>query len=442
MSLRVWAPGDWVPDDGNDGKEYPIIDKPDLQEIVYDKWIQNMSYITANIVAVFNQWFCSFFEPSYFKFVRIKTQSTLADFKSFMRDIYKKNKPFLVIDPRPPEVVEDFIWNQNMTNRFNMIDPSIDRIGAELMYSLPIFESDLFELRFRRNRWRIEFDVMIMEESMNRAHNVFNRLVMGIRHNSKFTLIRHVPILLPERHVWNIARFHRLEVGTEEFLRFLNSISRYPILCRALNNGKLMYYMQYELHMYVDVPGLPSKDSPEMSEAIEIGARVTDQFIFTADLPSDFVFLTAKENVGKFDRGIKEDPEAITFISPIYADMPWPKEVGEYKLTNKVDIELQAGDKPVLNILEFIKSFDPHIAHTIIEYASTGLPIKELLKVYVYPNGSMQNVGSVLHNDGCVELTNPIYNQLYTCCIYVNLHNVNLIRKGKHTEYVGDLEKY
>ena len=116
MGLQIYAPGDWIPDDGGNGRGYPIEDKPDLSEIIYDKRVQKISYITANLVAVFNEWIQSFFEPDYFKFVRIKTQSTFSDFKSFMKDIYKKEKPFMVIDPRPPEIVEDFIFAQNMLN--------------------------------------------------------------------------------------------------------------------------------------------------------------------------------------------------------------------------------------------------------------------------------------------------------------------------------------
>lgn len=444
MALKIWSPTDFIADSGWNGRDYPIPEANyDTHDIIYDNRVQNVSYIQAQLAGVFNEWFLSFFEDNYFKFVRIKTQSTLKDFKSFMKEIYKKEKPFLVIDPRPTEIVEDSIFAQNMLNRYNMLDPKHDNIGMKMMYALQIFHSDLFEMWFRRNRWRQEFDVMIMEESINRQTNIFNNIVMNIRHNSRFTLVRHVPVLLPTRHIKNIARFHLKNWESDEFVDFLNSISLYPIKKRYLGNGTPMFYMDYELHIHVEVPSFPAKDSAENTDAIELGARVTDMFIFTADLPSEFMFLTQKEYVGRFDRAIPSDPDAITFISPIYADMPWPTEIGDYKLTNRVDIEVQEGDSPCMDVIGLLRDFSMDVYETVKEYIEQeAYNISDLMKVDVYPNGSMKTVGSILHNNGVLELVAPQTNKLYTASIYVNLHNVNLIRKGKTTEYIGDIEKY
>lgn len=442
MSIKIYSPTDFIADTGWNGRSYPIEDKPDDTEIIYDKMMQNTSHIQANMVAVFNNWFCSFFDSTYFRFVRIKTQSTLNDFKSFMKNIYKKDKPYLVIDPRSPEIVEDSIFAQNMLTRYNMVDPDHDNIGMKMLYAIDVMSSDLFELHYRRMRWKIEFDIMIMEESMNRRDNVFTQMVMNIRHNSKFTLIRNVPVVLPMRYIQNIARFHGKDWKSEEFLEFLNGISKYPIIKRHLGNGKPVFMMRYELHVYVETPGLPSKDSPENSEAIELGARIVDQFIFTADLPSEFIFLTKKEYVGRFDHHIEEAPDDITFISPIYADMPWPKELNGFTLTNKVDIQVQVDDDPTLQIIPFLEEYNQEVYDEVLNFIRHGGDISTLVKVRVYPNGSMADVGSVLHKDGTLELLAPTPNKLYTACIYVNLKDVNLIRDGKNKKYIGEIEKY
>lgn len=442
MSFKIYSPTDFIADEGWNGRSYPIEDKPDDSEIIYDKQIQNIAYVKANLVAVFTDWITSFFTPNYFRFVRIKTQSTLSDFKNFMKAIYKKDKPFMVIDPRPPEIVEDSIFAQNMLNRYNMIDPDHDNIGMKILYSMDVMESDLFELKFRRMRWRIEFDIMIMEESMNRQENTYTTMVMNIRHNSKFMLVRNVPFVIPIRYIKNIANFHDMNWDSEEFLEFLNSISKYPIIKRRLGNGTPMFYLKYELHIYVETPGFPSKDGPENSDAIELGARIVDQFTFSADLPSEYIFLTKKEYVGKFDRHIDDNPDDVSFISPIYADMPWPKEWQGYTMTNKIDIEVQVDDDPKIQILPLLEEYHQDVHDTIIEYLDRGGKISDLVHVRVFPNGSMQDIGSILHNDGFLEILNPQQNKLYTACIYVKLHDVNLIRDGKTKEFIGDIEKY
>ena len=55
MALEIYGPGDFIPDDGGNGRGYPIEDKEEPTEIVYDKRIQKISYITANMVALFTE---------------------------------------------------------------------------------------------------------------------------------------------------------------------------------------------------------------------------------------------------------------------------------------------------------------------------------------------------------------------------------------------------
>lgn len=449
MALHVWAPGDWRPDPGDQGKEYPIEKEEEIyeQEIVYDNCIQRTAYNQANIVACFNEWIQSFFEPNYFKFVRIRTQTAYAEFKSFMKNIYKKEKPFMVIDPRSIEPVEDSLFGQNMINRYNLIDPVNDDIGAKLLYSMSIMKDDMFELVYRRNRFRFEFDVMIMEQTMDRQSNTYNNMIMNIRHNSKFLIHRTVPLLLPSKYVQNIANLRGMDWKSSEFLDYLNSISMYPVIRRVLPNGQYLYFFQQEMNLQFEVPNLPSKDSPENSEAIEWGARIVDNFIVIADLPSEYLFLTPKEYMTKYDKSIPEDPESVYYISPIYADMDWPTEIDGYTLATRLDIMLTTEDiekeETSMELLPIIvNETPPEIGATIEEYAKRMGKIEDLVLVKVYPNGSMNEAHYVVDEAGVLKMTSPEPDKLYTINIYVNLRTINLIREGKTKEYIGTIEKY
>lgn len=441
MALTVLGPGDWVGDDGRYERLYPVPKEEDMSVIMYDQRIQHTSYIQANVVAVFDEWFRSFFEPNYFKFTRIRTQSTVSDFKSFMKQIYKKEMPFLVIDPRSIEHVEESIFGQNMINRFNMIDPKHENIGAKLLYSIDIMRSDIFQMVYRRNRYRFEFDIMIMERTMDRQINTFNNMLMNFRHNSKFLIARTVPHLLPSIHIQNIAKWHGFNYRSDEFLTFLNSISRYPIIRRILPNDQVVFFMKEDLHIQVEVPGIPSRDTPEMSAAIEWGARVTESFTFIADLPSEFLLLTEEEDHTKFDNSIPDDPDSIHYISPVYADLDWPTEINGYTLTNKLDLMVQPGEDPSLNVISQIAAYDESICRTIMEFIAHGGPLSDLVIVRVYPNGSMQEAQYTFDDQGKLTILNPVDNKLYTANIYVNHNSVNMIRDGKTTEFIGTIEK-
>ena len=58
-AIKIYAPSDFVADTGWNGRSYPIEDLPDDSEVIYDKMMQNTSHIQANLVAVFQDWFCS-----------------------------------------------------------------------------------------------------------------------------------------------------------------------------------------------------------------------------------------------------------------------------------------------------------------------------------------------------------------------------------------------
>lgn len=443
MSLRIIPPGEgYLDDPGNWQRVYPIPEPVDSHVIMYSKQIQRTSYIQANIVACFNEWFTSFFEPNYFKFVRISTQSTFSDFKSFMRQIYKKEKPFLVIDPRSIEHVEDSLFGQNMINRYNMIDPEHDNIGAKLLYSIDIMKSDMFQLSYRRNRYRFDFDIMIMEQTIDRQINTYNMMLMNIRHNSKFLLRRAIPHLLPSKYIINIANLHGYNWKSDEFLNFLNSISEFPIIRRILPNKSYMFFMEQEVNLQVEVPGLPNKDSAEKSEAIEWGARITDSFSIIVDLPTEFLFLVPEECKVKIDRSIPEDPDDITYISPIYADMDWPKEINGFILSKRLDVMIQEGDSTSLDLRGVLENDNMEIFSIIKECLDKNGKLSDLVLIKVYPNGSLQEAKYTFDDNGTLNMIEPEMNKLYTINIYLNYRNINLIREGKHSQYIGTIKKY
>lgn len=442
MAMNFPDPNEYRLDDGSFGYVYPIPEhRDDFNEILYDKQIQKMSYLYANIVAVFTEWFKSFFENDYFKFTRIRTESAYSAFKSFMKQIYKKDKPFLIIDPSSVEHVEDSLFGQNMINRYNMYDPDHESIGAKLLYSLELMESDLFELRFRRNRYKFEFEIMIMERTVDRQMNLYNSMLMHIRHNSKFMLNRIIADPIPLHIIRNIAETHGMDYKSDEFLEFVNSVSHYPIIKRIFPNGQWMFFMKHEVHIQAEVPGYPSMDSAETSEAIEWGARLTDSFTFIVDMPSEFIFLVPDTKKPKKIEPI-EEPNNIFYISPIYADIPVPKMNDGYTLTNKVDIMIEETDNQSLNLLGVIEDTDKSLADTIHEMLTMEWPVDVIIKAPVYMNGEEKQAVTTLHQDGTIELVSPSYEKLYTLCLYLNMDVINDFRNEVTKKYIGDIEKY
>ena len=67
--------------------------------------------------------------------------------------------------------------------------------------------------------------------------------------------------------------------------------------------------------------------------------------------------------------------------------------------------------------------------------------ISDLIMVHIWPNGSFQETGSILHQNGVVEFTNPKMNKLYSLNIYLNINAINMIRDGEERKYIGTIEQ-
>lgn len=447
LELRFGRP-DWIPDDGGDvPRNYPLItdemknDDTRNFALLFDPDIQDSTTNQALLVAVFHQWFMSFFRHGYFKWEAIKSQVPWNTFKSWMMTIYKKDMPLIVLDPQVPEIDEQSLLASNEYTRYNILDPITDGYSAATIYSVPVMGDDLFRLAFRRNTIQMDINVMIMERTMARRDNTFNFLVSKIRHRSKFTIFRNCPILIPRKYIIGIAMLHGMDWKSDEFLSYLNTISDFPIRRELRMTGKYQFFMPMEnIPIRFDVPTFPARDTPEMTDAISLGSRITEQFVLTAELPIEFLFMVGREYVGKVDLGEDDDPEAITFISPIFNDPDYPKEINGWQMSNKVDLEMQEGDGNTIDIYQCIRSSNPYLTKEIHEYVSRGGHIKDLVMTKLHRNGELAETGSILHDDGTFEIPSPEVNHLYTLCIYLNTHDINLIRAGRGREWAGNIE--
>lgn len=444
--MEFYNPRDFFPDDGSFDKLYPIPEPKRMTHLVFDNKIQRTSHIQGNIVAIFEKWFLSFFDSNYFANIRLKTQSSFADYKSFMKDIYKKDKPLMVIDVNASEHVDDSVFGLNMTNRYNLVDPQYDESSAKLLYSIGVFGTDDAELRFRRNRYRFTFDVLIMENTMDRQLNTYSNLLMNIRHRSKFMLSRSVLNLIPLEHIHNIAIFHKFNSYTsDEFMEFLNTHSAYPIIKRVGPNGKVMFYMRQEVHLYVEVPDNPQKDSPEMSAAFEHGAQIRDSFVIEADLPSEFIFVTSEPKAQMYVAGKDKDVENVYYVSPFMEWPEAPKMHGDYSLVNTLTVTVEEDDNELDIMADVIRYYDTNVYNLIVGFVKRGYPITDLLYIQVegqMPNEDVIDKSFSMTPEGVITIPDADFRALYRVLVYIDFLKLNAIRDGSYREFIGTIEKY
>lgn len=457
VKTNIVIGADSVIEDGEYGPD-PVIDEDDyvpiepnkkpgiIHDLIYDQRIQKISYIQANMAAVFREWFTGFFPPDYFRHIRMKSESTFTAFKSFMKDIYHKEPPVLVIDPNTIEHVDDFLFGTNVVNRYNLVDPKSDNVGAKILYSLAMIETEKIKLHYRRNRYRFRFDVMVMERSLNRSLDLYNYLIMNMRHNSKFMLFRRVPNLLPSHMIRSIAKINGFDSPDQKFLEWINARAiGCTITTRTLPSGQVMFFAEQDCHIQVEVPDMPAHDSPEQAEAIEVGARVTDSFIFTVDLPSEY-FCTMEHEVTKdyirYEEGDDPDIHYITKSDDYKWEEGMNLEIGDYTLLNRVDVTIQDDQDNALDLLTVLNDVDAQMrktAEALLRDSNVTLP--EPLFLVKIIKGTKEFTDFNLSDDGILTINFPDYSKIYHIYVYVNQKYINMYSSALNSEWIGDIQK-
>ena len=457
VKTNIVIGADSVIEDGEYGPD-PVIDEDDyvpiepnkkpgiIHDLIYDQRIQKISYIQANMAAVFREWFTGFFPPDYFRHIRMKSESTFTAFKSFMKDIYHKEPPVLVIDPNTIEHVDDFLFGTNVVNRYNLVDPKSDNVGAKILYSLAMIETEKIKLHYRRNRYRFRFDVMVMERSLNRSLDLYNYLIMNMRHNSKFMLFRRVPNLLPSHMIRSIAKINGFDSPDQKFLEWINARAiGCTITTRTLPSGQVMFFAEQDCHIQVEVPDMPAHDSPEQAEAIEVGARVTDSFIFTVDLPSEY-FCTMEHEVTKdyirYEEGDDPDIHYITKSDDYKWEEGMDLEIGDYTLLNRVDVTIQDDQDNALDLLTVLNDVDAQMrktAEALLRDSNVTLP--EPLFLVKIIKGTKEFTDFNLSDDGILTINFPDYSKIYHIYVYVNQKYINMYSSALNSEWIGDIQK-
>ena len=413
-------------------------------DVLYDKQIQHTSLIQANIVEIFDKWFQSFFPHNYFKEVRISTEAPFSEFKSYIRTIYKKEQPFLLIDPTSVDPVDDFIFSTNMINRYSLCDPDTDESGMKLLYSLCLMETDKIHILYRRNRYAFKFDIMLMERSVPRRDDVYNFLLMNMRHRSRFSLSRRVATYIPLQMMINLAAFHGYDLKSDEFMEFVNRISVCPIEKRVTPNGKTRFYAHQEIHVHVEVPDFPSKDTAEKSGAIELGARLTDSFVLTADLPSEFIAVVPRNMACEYQTGVPDvDPEEFFYINNEIIngeiDLAAPRMIGErFKLVSRYDVELTRSDKNTINTLELIHEMDDEPYRNVVDALEAGVDIDDMVRVKVYTTEKEED--GQMAADGTFTIVDADYRRIHLVFLYMDYSKINQVREFNDTQTIGTVK--
>jgi hypothetical protein len=353
--------------------------KPEVYEVELLKnvAVQNISEVMSSVVSEIRDYYLSFFHPNYFKTVRVKSQMEASIFKGFLRSLPSyKEKPVLVIDAADFDHVEETLFSDVDMMR-NAID--LDSSSAELIYSSPIMDftpmiekGEALGLFMRKNRYKIRFDILMVVSGLSEQLNLYNHLLMNMRHRSQYPIKRKIRHRLENSHIKNIANILKLDWESEEFMTTLNANSLYPIkkVVHPAQRGRLYsFFLEYENDFYITLPSYPARDNVGKSGMLDEAGRVTYSIEVDIDIPTKFIFLFSERLYQDMETGIT-NPVLPPIIPPVRdtvfeindEDTPIPLlpnmkelyrlEVMATKTENKIDcLDIIDADYPNIRML-------------------------------------------------------------------------------------------
>lgn len=414
----------------------PIIDT----DVVSSNKPQDVAELISSVFTVVKDHYLSFFDPEYFKTVRVKSHlEGITDFKAFMMSVPQlKLKPLIVFDPDDLEIVEDSIFSDVDLMRNPMVK---DGLSGSPIYSVPFIDlSDMVDnkvlgLLYRINRYRLQTNILMVTSNRATQLNLYNHLLMNIRHRTMYTLTSKISCRLDNAHIFNIAKILKMDYKSEEFMDALNRRSLHPIRRIFRPNNQVAFYIYTDLNFYINVPNNPSMDTVSKNGMIEESGLISATILTEVDIPASYQLIVS-ESIIKDPIPSIISPTSPVYISPPIEDLRIPTVFSDMLLMMTIDSMIDdVSDSNNLSLADlFEEKFFSLVEFLKIKFAEGTL--NDYLIVNVYENGK----GIYTHIEDFNLIIPEPKAALYTLAVYINYSRINKEANDSLKKVIGTLK--
>lgn len=353
----------------------------------------NIAHTCGNVTAYVTDYIQTWFVPNFFKTVNVSTTMAYRYFNVLQNqkaEFFRKNKPFLIIQPRLNPDGARFLAGAQLANRTN---PTFD--GGEYGSLQPFIRDDEkgYEMKFQLNRLSMSFDVSIVVESQMEQINVFNylknRLIWERPLDWETALESHIPREMIAA-VSSITGKSMSEPG--ELLHYLNSNTIFPITYKIKNStGNDEYFRYYPTLLDAELTNI-SMDSGAKTGLVDSAYGIT----FTVNLEfntAGIYHIISKEPIPKdWNNGgvaLPQGSDADVFNDSLRMDMlltPY-RDLGinippGWRVFSNPSFKITAS-APDPDILDFSKLISPSIRNAINYHREMNMPLDNLISITV-----------------------------------------------------------
>lgn len=248
----------------------------------YSRASTSLAYTVSNISAVISNIYKRVYPEKFFNYTHITTKTALAEIKNSMNKKnvdFVKHRPILLVEPNLDFTYEGSMDKTRYGERMYQNHGEVRRKYMKSVLSDKELGIDL-EYIYNEYKMTVKFDTIL--ETYNQMLNIFNLVKNGMRIGQPHYLDIKTDSILPKQFINEIAVRSGIEIGTQEFFEYLNSISHKPISYRRNSSSG-----NYEYFLYDSMSVRVTYNRPDASQGSREGFDMTD-FLVTQDV--DIIF--------------------------------------------------------------------------------------------------------------------------------------------------------
>lgn len=407
---------------------------------IYTMASPSSSSLYGNVGCAIRQLILSKFPYNYFQYINVSTEVA---FKNLRRqfgtnsntEISKRKYPQLIVQPVYQVPDQDgFLQNIPLTKNDMDIQSNVDR---RYLFEVIKDAEHNWALKFKLNRDRIDYDVSVIVKTLHQQLDIYKAMVNQMTWERSFYYPAALESVIPKTMVEYMGKLCNIDISMYPelipvFLRYLNSISGYPITYKVKNASATDEFFMYYQHNLVVTYSDLSIESGNKKNMVDDNYTITFRVSVEFNLPGLYILDGSVKNMDKlkgtlnvYNPSSNEFDEFIPLfsLSNFYNQFPQRKNgltlYGSFVFTSDADKKADSADIGLL--------IEPDHQKAIRFHTRAGMLDDTICQVYIMKDSQLleKDQYSINWDTMKIEYKNPDPKATYRVAIYMNMEAIN-----------------
>lgn len=349
------------------------------------------SHTYGNAVAYIQKWLEDVFPPGLFKTFHVNSKIAHRQIRSTNREIFKKQKPMMVLRPRVELDDERFLNGTPLIQRQSLYTSNLGMGQLQPFFS---DQKNHLAIGYQLNRTVMNVDVILIFSTLMQQQNYANFFINSVPIGMPFDLETCFESYLSQPMMDVVSKLSAVplfdeEEGTRKFLIYMNSHSIFPVTYKMQGSTQTHeFYRYYPVRIDTLIPSISADDGEKIG-------HVTDNYQLTFTIRMEFFttgFYYLYAEKGLLDDIPRAEFEGDSAIIPVYTDVIMKKDLeldAGWEMFHRVTIKLEKPEDE----LSFNVMLNGAIWSAIEYHLDHGIPMDELIKIKIRKQGRVVREG-------------------------------------------------